>query len=58
MRKPEWIRLKIQGGQTTREVSDVLMSKHLSTVCQEANCPNKMECYEAGTATFMILGNR
>lgn len=57
-RKPEWIRLKIQGSGTSKGVSDVLVNKHLNTVCQEANCPNKMECYEQGTATFMILGSK
>ncbi|MDO5717798.1 MAG: lipoyl synthase [Tissierellia bacterium] len=55
-KKPEWIKLKIQGSKTLRSVESVLDNMHLNTVCSEANCPNKMECFEMGTATFMIMG--
>lgn len=55
-KKPDWIRLKIQGSKNQQAVESMLANMHLNTVCQEANCPNKMECYERGTATFMILG--
>ncbi|MEG0371979.1 MAG: lipoyl synthase [Clostridium sp.] len=56
-RKPEWLRVKVQGDQRANEVFKVLESLSLNTVCKEANCPNKMECYNRKTATFMILGN-
>lgn len=56
LRKPEWIRVKMQGGSKSNEVSSLLSDLSLNTVCSEANCPNLMECFERGTATFMILG--
>lgn len=56
MRKPEWLKIKIQGGRPFQEVEELLRSLHLNTVCHEANCPNRMECYGKRTATFMILG--
>ncbi|KMT21140.1 lipoyl synthase [Clostridium cylindrosporum] len=56
-RKPEWLRIKVQGDQKANEVYKALDSLALNTVCKEANCPNKMECYNRKTATFMILGN-
>lgn len=55
-RKPEWLRVKIQGGQDSQHVRNLLSDLNLNTVCQEANCPNRMECYNRRTATFMILG--
>ncbi len=55
-KKPEWIKLKIQGSKNSQAVEKVLENMHLNTVCSEANCPNKMECFEMGTATFMIMG--
>lgn len=57
-RKPEWMRIKIQGGEKAAEVRNLISDLHLNTVCSEANCPNRMECFEARTATFMILGSR
>lgn len=56
VRKPEWIRTKIQGGSASNQVKSTLGDLSLNTVCDEANCPNRMECFERGTATFMILG--
>ncbi len=56
-RKPEWLRIKVQGDQKASEVFKALDSLSLNTVCKEANCPNKMECYNRKTATFMILGS-
>ena len=56
MRKPEWLKLKIQGDKNTSDVESMLEGLKLNTVCHEANCPNKMECYSRRTATFMILG--
>lgn len=55
-RKPEWLRVRIQGGTETNKVKTLLRDLSLNTVCQEANCPNQMECYNRRTATFMILG--
>lgn len=56
MRKPEWLKLKIQGDKNTTDVESMIEGLNLHTVCHEANCPNKMECYSRRTATFMILG--
>ncbi|MEJ8751749.1 lipoyl synthase [Lagierella sp. ICN-221743] len=57
-RKPEWMRIKIQGGEKAAEVRNLISDLHLNTVCSEANCPNRMECFESKTATFMILGSK
>ena len=56
-RKPDWVKIKIQGGKKTNKVNNLLSDLSLNTVCNEANCPNQMECFERGTATFMVLGN-
>ncbi|OLS03136.1 lipoyl synthase [Tissierella creatinophila] len=56
LRKPEWIRTKMQGGAATKKVNSMISDLSLNTVCDEASCPNRMECFERGTATFMILG--
>src|SRR6056297_3662751 len=56
MRKPEWLKVTLQGSGISTNVRKTLKDLELNTVCTEANCPNKMECYERGTATFMILG--
>jgi len=56
MRKPEWLKVKLQGSAISNRVKGTLEELGLNTVCTEANCPNRMECYERGTATFMILG--
>lgn len=56
-RKPEWLKVKIPSGEQFREVSDVIKDHSLNTVCVEAKCPNMGECWGAGTATFMILGD-
>lgn len=56
-RKPEWMKLKIQGSNNSAKVKHLLDDLNLNTVCTHANCPNKMECFERRTATFMILGN-
>ncbi len=54
--KPEWIRVKYPGGSTWKGVEDILAKHKLHTVCDEAHCPNKAECWGCGTATFMIMG--
>ena len=56
-RKPPWFKVPAPGGTRYRELSRLIDSEHLHTVCQEAACPNVGECWEHGTATFMILGD-
>ncbi len=56
-RKPEWIRTKIRSTQETKDVNVIIGKFGLNTVCKEANCPNRMECFSRKTATFMILGS-
>lgn len=55
-RKPEWLRVKVQGSSTSHNVEAMVEGLSLHTVCVEANCPNRMECFNRKTATFMILG--
>ena len=55
--KPSWLRVRLPGGDAFREVRRLLGDLRLNTVCQEAQCPNKGECYRSGTATFLILGD-
>jgi lipoic acid synthetase len=57
IRKPDWIRVRLPSGETWKKVQGVLTEKGLHTVCDEAQCPNKGECWGQGTATFMILGD-
>jgi lipoyl synthase len=54
--RPEWLRVKAPGDKRYLEVRALLQKHHLHTVCQEANCPNRGECFSSGTATFLILG--
>ncbi|MBX7112679.1 MAG: lipoyl synthase [Dehalococcoidia bacterium] len=56
-RKPEWIRARFPGGERFLEVKRLLREQGLHSVCEEARCPNIGECFNAGTATFMILGD-
>jgi lipoic acid synthetase len=56
-RKPEWFKVTSPGGDNYRAIRRDLDQAGLHTVCQEANCPNIGECWERGTATFMILGD-
>ncbi|MCW7999900.1 lipoyl synthase, partial [Clostridium sp. cpc1] len=55
-RKPEWLKIKFQFGDSTKKINALKRSLGLNTVCDEANCPNRLECHNKGTATFMILG--
>jgi len=57
-RKPEWLKIKVQDNADKRQVEEILKRLGLNTVCEEANCPNRMECFSNRTATFMILGRR
>ena len=56
-RKPPWIRARFPGGERFNEIKTLLRTQQLHTVCEEARCPNIGECFNAGTATFMILGD-
>ncbi|MDR2110777.1 MAG: lipoyl synthase, partial [Spirochaetaceae bacterium] len=56
-RKPGWLRVRLPSGDTWKRVGLVLEKHGLHTVCDEARCPNKGECWGSGTATFMILGD-
>jgi len=56
-RKPDWLRVKLPTGKEYAEVRKIVSNHKLHTICESANCPNMGECWGAGTATFMILGN-
>lgn len=56
MKKPEWLRVKAFSGAEFDRVNRLLKEHKLNTVCQAANCPNRGECFNRGTATFLILG--
>ena len=56
-RKPPWLKVPAPGGPTYRRLKQAIHADNLHTVCEEANCPNVGECWERGTATFMILGD-
>lgn len=56
-RRPDWLRVKLPIGESYRHVRKLVDEYKLHTICQSGNCPNMGECWGAGTATFMILGN-
>lgn len=56
-RMPRWMLRPIRHGQALHRVEELLDEKQLNTVCVEAKCPNRGECFAAGTATFMIMGD-
>lgn len=56
-RKPDWLRVKLPVGKAFANVRNIVDEYKLHTICQSGNCPNMGECWGAGTATFMILGN-
>ncbi len=56
-RKPSWLRVKLPIGKEYKRVRALVDTHQLHTICQSGNCPNMGECWGAGTATFMILGN-
>jgi len=56
-RKPSWLRVKLPIGEDYKRVRRLVDEYKLHTICQSGNCPNMGECWGAGTATFMILGN-
>ncbi|WP_243018651.1 MULTISPECIES: lipoyl synthase [Candidatus Cardinium] len=55
--RPDWLRVKLPTGKHYRTVRDIVDEHKLHTICTSGNCPNMGECWGAGTATFMILGN-
>lgn len=56
-KKPDWLRARLPIGENYRQVRSLVDTYKLHTICQSGNCPNMGECWGAGTATFMILGN-
>ena len=56
-RKPKWLKVKLPTGEAYKKVRGITKSRSLHTICESGNCPNMGECWGAGTATFMILGN-
>jgi lipoic acid synthetase len=56
-RKPAWIRAKAPSGPGVSRIKQILRTRKLSSVCEEAQCPNLGECFSHGTATFMIMGD-
>jgi lipoic acid synthetase len=57
LRRPEWLKVRVAGGENFSHLKTLIDGKKLHTVCEEARCPNMGECWNAGTATFMILGD-
>lgn len=57
VKKPKWLRVKLPTGNTYKNVRKLVDNYQLHTICESGNCPNMGECWGAGTATFMILGN-
>ena len=56
-KKPDWLRVKLPTGEEYLKVRKLVDQHKLHTICESGNCPNMGECWGAGTATFMILGN-
>ena len=56
-KRPDWLRVKLPIGENYKKVRRLVDEYNLHTICQSGNCPNMGECWGAGTATFMILGN-
>lgn len=57
VKKPDWLRVKLPIGENYKHVRNLVDTHKLHTICESGNCPNMGECWGAGTATFMILGN-
>src|SRR5471030_392243 len=55
--RPEWLKVRIPSGENYAHLKNIMHLHDLHTVCEEARCPNVAECWSAGTATFMILGD-
>ena len=57
VQRPEWLKVRLASGEKYAHVKGLVTGHRLHTVCEEARCPNMGECWNAGTATFMILGD-
>lgn len=57
VKKPDWLKVKLPAGSEYLKLREIVSAHKLHTICQSGNCPNMGECWGAGTATFMILGN-
>ena len=57
LKKPDWLRIRVRGGATFEKVQGIVHQHKLATVCEEAKCPNMSECWSAGTATIMLMGD-
>ncbi len=57
LRKPDWIRIKLSASDEITRIKQLMREHKLHTVCEEAACPNLAECFQHGTATFMIMGD-
>jgi lipoic acid synthetase len=55
--KPDWLRIKVRAGSGYKKVASIVSENKLATVCEEAKCPNLSECWSAGTATIMLMGD-
>lgn len=58
LRLPRWMKVPLPGGEKYTQIKNLIQDNKLNTICSSGNCPNKAECWSAGTATFMILGNK
>ncbi len=56
-KRPDWLKVKLPTGENYSDVRNLMRNQHLHTVCEEAKCPNIAECWNARSATFMILGD-
>lgn len=56
-RKPDWLKIRLPLGETVKQVRGIISEQGLHTICTSGACPNQAECWGAGTATFMILGD-
>lgn len=57
LRRPEWLKARLPGGPNFHDLTGIMRTQALHTVCEEARCPNIGECWERRTATFLVLGN-
>ena len=56
-RKPDWLKVRFPAGERYQQLKSLMREQGLHTICEDAKCPNIAECWNAGTATFMILGD-
>ncbi len=55
--KPDWLKIRLSNGKEQQKINSLMREQRLATVCEEARCPNLHECWNKGTATFLILGD-